>query len=595
MKSKSMYRGPIANLPDACFGDCLFATGKRGYGKSNLQRVAMERALSLNLRCGWIDAMGIGWGITVAADGKPGFAGVVVFGGDHGDLPISENSGAALGATLAKATFSWVLDLKGLKSKAKRVKFLADFTEALYEECEDQLLLFLDEVDLWAPQMLFDKQGPAAKLLGMMDELVRRGRIKGINVWMATQRPAAVNKNVISQADALTVMKLTLPHDLEATMLWLRKHVGKEKAIELESSLPALKKGEAFVYLTEPDLSVTRVQFPLCMTLDTMDPAKRQKSKHVDRAIIDLEAIRAQIGTVEEELRANDPVALREQLADLQCRFDHKSTIQFVPRENTLREIAAAKADGKRLGYRKGYAVGERSMIRQVARVMASKLRDDIKEVIEAAVSELKPSTEPPADDPHEEVLAADDALATQPWQQPMTEMHEKVVRQKILAGTDDADVGGGALRMLRVLAQRHPAHYTMGQWAALSGLKKGGSTYRTYVSRLRTAGYLDESDGLVSPTPAGLKAAGAAPAQPMGPKAVQEMWRKAVGGGSAAMLDIILAMHPNAVSRDALAVKLNMVAGGSTFRTYLSRLKSNGLVFVAGDNIKAADILFKG
>jgi len=219
MIPKYLQRGQINGLPDTALRDCLFLTGKRGYGKSFAQRGAMERALTLGLRCGWIDAMGIGWGITVAADGRPGFPNVVIFGGKHAHLPISEGSAAALGATLARATFSWVLDLTSLKGKASRVRFLAEFCEALYETNENQLLLFLDEVDLWAPQNILDKQGPAPRLLGLIDEIVRRGRVKGLSAWMATQRPAVVNKNVISQADGVVTLKLTLPHDIDAVML----------------------------------------------------------------------------------------------------------------------------------------------------------------------------------------------------------------------------------------------------------------------------------------------------------------------------------------------------------------------------------------
>jgi len=64
---KHLQAAPIPGLPDSALRDCLFLTGKRGYGKSYSQRKAMERALTLGLRCGWIDAMGIGWGVTVAA------------------------------------------------------------------------------------------------------------------------------------------------------------------------------------------------------------------------------------------------------------------------------------------------------------------------------------------------------------------------------------------------------------------------------------------------------------------------------------------------------------------------------------------------
>lgn len=47
MIPKYLHRDAIAGLPDSALRDCLFLTGKRGYGKSYSQRNAMERALTL--------------------------------------------------------------------------------------------------------------------------------------------------------------------------------------------------------------------------------------------------------------------------------------------------------------------------------------------------------------------------------------------------------------------------------------------------------------------------------------------------------------------------------------------------------------------
>ncbi len=323
----SLSRDNITGINDSLLVDCVLNMGKRGSGKSSTFRLAMERALTKRIRCGWVDAMGIGWGIAVAADGKTaGYPGVVVFGGEHGHLQIHEKAGKALGTTLAKANFSWVLDLKGLPSKAARVRFMSDFVEAIYEHCEEPLLLFMDEIDLWAPQMILDKQGPSAALLGAMHELVRRGRVKGLSVWMATQRPAEVSKGIISQADALFTFKLMAPQDLDAAMSWMKGHIGKEKASEWASRIPGLKKGEAIVYVTEPEVKVTQVQFPMIATLDTFSPPKKGQAAPSGKAMakVDLEAISSQIGAIEEDLKANDPKLLHEQIRALKAELAKK-------------------------------------------------------------------------------------------------------------------------------------------------------------------------------------------------------------------------------------------------------------------------------
>ena len=98
----------------------------------------------------------------------------------------------ALGWLLAAEALVCVVDLSELGSNAARRRFMAAFAEALYEANKEPLHLVLDEADLWAPQRpLPDQTG----LLGHIEEIVRRGRVRGFIPWLITQRPAVVHKN----------------------------------------------------------------------------------------------------------------------------------------------------------------------------------------------------------------------------------------------------------------------------------------------------------------------------------------------------------------------------------------------------------------
>lgn len=360
-----LHRGPIKGLPDSTLNECLFITAKRKAGKSYLQRLAFERALTKGLRTGWIDAMGIGWGITVQGDPAdlekpigPGYD-VVVFGGKHGHMPLSPTAGAALGLMLAKATFSWVLDISGFKSKAERVRFMAAFMDAIYENTASQLLLIVDEIDLWAPQTIMDKQGPVMQLLGTMDEIVRRGRIKGLVVWMATQRPAVVNKSIISMAEAMIAMKTLAPQDTEAVMSWMKFHLKKVDYLTWLARLPALHTGQGIVYLTEPEISITEQQFPLIHTLDTMSPrgaGDRQQSDKLG-AKPDIAAITKELGDLEEKLKADDPAFLKSEVARLKSELAKKPAPAVAP-SPTGAEMEAARQDGYGIGYQEGFQGG---------------------------------------------------------------------------------------------------------------------------------------------------------------------------------------------------------------------------------------------
>src|SRR5262249_17499689 len=112
----------------------------------------VERLLEMGARVAIVDPLGVWWGLRASADGSaPGYP-VVVFGGRHADVPITAEMGTALGQLIAGEALVCVIDLSELGSNAARRRFMAAFSEALYEANEEPLHLVLDEADLWAPQ-----------------------------------------------------------------------------------------------------------------------------------------------------------------------------------------------------------------------------------------------------------------------------------------------------------------------------------------------------------------------------------------------------------------------------------------------------------
>lgn len=141
---------------------------------------------------------------------------------------------------------------------------MSDFTEALYENNRAPLTLFVDEADQLAPQKL---PADMAMLLHRMERLIRMGRQRGIVMWMMTQRPQLLNKNLLSQAETLIAMKMTTPHDRKAIRDWMEAH-DPEQAKEVEDNLAKLHVGEAYVWVPPADF-LERIQFPLFSTFDS--------------------------------------------------------------------------------------------------------------------------------------------------------------------------------------------------------------------------------------------------------------------------------------------------------------------------------------
>jgi len=160
-------------------------------------------------------------------------------------------------------------------------------------------------------------------------------------------------------------------------------------------------------------------------------------------------------------------------------------------------------------------------------------------------------------------------------------------VRREATVDSGDVRLGGGALRMVQALADRHPAKFTEAQWATMSGLKRTGGTWSTYKSRIVQAGFVVEQGGYWTATDEAVSQFGDASRAPQTPEELLTDWKQKLGGGPARMLE---ALWAEPMSREQLAEAVNVEVTGGTFGTYLSRLRSNGLVNESGGVLSLSD-----
>ncbi|MBN9497822.1 MAG: DUF853 family protein [Alphaproteobacteria bacterium] len=535
-------------IPDEAAQRVVAYVGTTGSGKTYTAKGTAERFLSAGARVCVLDPTGAWWGLKSNAAGNAAGFSVVVFGGDHADVPIDDTTGAALGDLIAKSNLQCVVDVSAM-TMGGRVRFVTAFLEALYAHNRQPLYLILDEADMFAPQRPLPDQ---TVMLNRVEQIVRRGRIKGFRPWLISQRPAVLHKDVLSQAGTLVAMKLTAPQDRDAIGAWIEGQADRDQGKKLLADLPRLKTGEGYVWSPAAGL-LERVKFPAIKTFDSSrTPDDDDEVVEPTRlAEVDLTDIRARLSQVQAKAADADPKALRKRIADLEAKLAQAAPNPAMMVAEHARGVAEGIAQGR---------------LQMASEFGAS---------IEAVVRQFRaatPTTPTPAPRP---LPVANHA----PIQTPVAQ----------------AAKGGAEMRILRVLAQRHPARFTIAQWATLAGMKKSGGTWNTYVSRLRTAGYIDQSNGMVCATAAGLAAAGSMPAQPQTAAEIQAMWRESLGAAVGRMLDRVLEAYPNPIDRTSLAEALGMAASGGTFNTYLSRLRSNGLVTSDGRGVLAADILFGG
>jgi hypothetical protein len=208
---------------------CVIA--QSGAGKSYLIAVLCEKMLEKNAPFCIIDTEGEYFSL------KEKFQ-LLWAGGREADVNIEEIDLKKLAERAVKENVSLILDVSDVIDEKKIV---AEFVSALYET-ETRLrvpyLIIVEEADKFAPQTV-GKDPSTATVLKTIEEVSRRGRKRGLGLIVATQRPALINKNVLSQCGNQFIGKLTTENDLAAVNLFF---AGRKELDEL----PKLKQGEFF-------------------------------------------------------------------------------------------------------------------------------------------------------------------------------------------------------------------------------------------------------------------------------------------------------------------------------------------------------------
>ena len=147
------------------------------------------------------------------------------------------------------------------------------------------------------------------------------------------------------------------------------------------------------------------------------------------------------------------------------------------------------------------------------------------------------------------------------------------------------------ARKLLAALAQHAPARFTWGKAATLAGLKPSGGHFNSGRKDLRAAGYVVEANGLVAPTPDGLKAAGEVPPAPSTAADRLALWCGRLPAPAPEMLRALVAQGERYIDPNELAVMLGKKPSGGHWNSGIAVLRNNGLIEAEGRSYRAADL----
>lgn len=556
-------------IPNSALDDRLAFVGTSGSGKTYAAGTAVERLLATGARVVIVDPLDVWHGLRLTADGKSASPyNVVIFGGEHGDLPLTEHAGKLIGETVATMAESCIVSLGGLPSKAAERRFMLAFLETLYRKTDPKKTglyhLIFDEADLWAPQ-----RSTEPMLQSKMEEIVRRGRVKGFIPWLITQRPAVISKDVLSQADGLIAMKLTSSQDRNAVGDWVKGQADEGQWKTIYNDLATMPRGTGIVWLPAHGHLAT-AQFPAKKTFDSSrTPSRGEKRVAISLKPIDLGSLRTKLSSIEEETKANDPAALKAEIAKLRKELAAKPVPAPAVDPKALAEaehngFRHGKAVGKSMGYVDGYNACRQDVVDALPIVMKEspeEYREDM-----AVISGV----------PRVPKSAA--RAVSAPKAAPVVNHQPSGAPSKLPPGE----------RAVLIAAVQYGG-VDRDQLSVLTGYKR--SSRDAYIARLREKGLVEVSGPTIAPTDAARDALGD-DYQPLPTgHALQEYWMARLPEGEKRVLACVIDCYPNEVERTAIDQATGYKR--SSRDAYIARLKSRRLVTTDSGGVTAASTLF--
>lgn len=344
----------VFSVPEDFASQTSALLGVRGSGKTNSAVVMVEALIQNGCQVVVIDPTDVWWGLQSSADGKKAGLPIPVIGGEHSNLPLRDADGAVIADFVVDQQASAILSIDHL-SKAGMRRFVLALAERIYHRkgparYRTPLFVVIDECDWFVPQKLGkgERGGIEARMVGAVEDLVRRGRAKGFGVCLISQRPASINKDVLTQVEWLIAHRHTSPQDRKALDEWIQAHDTQGMRSTFMAQIASLPTGTAYFWSPLNDVFQS-VAVDKCSTFDSRQtPRGGRKARGPKRlAQIDLEALKAALAETVEAAESNDPRQLKKQIAQLQRQLDqarHRpadpSAIQDAVSDAVLRERA---------------------------------------------------------------------------------------------------------------------------------------------------------------------------------------------------------------------------------------------------------------
>jgi len=596
--------------------------GMGGSGKSWLMMLLAEKFLEVHAQTVFLDPKGEAWGLRLMADGKTPAFPIPIFGGEHGDIPITPTMGRIVAEMIVERNYSAVIDVSEFTAQ-EHYQFNYDFATRLFELKKKKpgaMSLMIDEAQDFIPQNLSDK-GMETKMLAAFNRVVKNLRSKGVGIVMASPRPQEVNKKSLNLSEVWFCFQMTGLSERE-TMEKYFLEKDKEEAAKIKNLLPSLSVGLAHVW--SPRLLKVSDQFNIGQrkTFDSSATPEVGARRVVARklSVIDIGKLTESMKEVIDEAKAKDPDKLLEQIQlltsernDLAARVSNLESRQAKSNDKPARVKTETKVVEKKIMVAGDLTRAERIVERieklQLELETTSNNLAEPLAVIAGVVHDARLANEAEVGKVIErEPLFEVETVPGTPVQLGSREARKlpTVTREYFERRHESAEVSsngdGDSLpegeRVILAAIAQHQKGLTPKQVTAITGYKK--SSRNTYLSRLRSKGCIISRDGRDVATGDGVRMLGSdyKPLPTHGRPLVEHL-QKTLPSGEWKCLQAILAPSLAAYSNGGNRVgvtpaRISEVTGfeKSSRNTYVSRLCSREVVERSDGNLYPNSIL---
>lgn len=488
-----------------------------------------------------------------------------------GDVSVDLKSASLFAKKLLELNVSAIIDLYDLSHQDRKEyvrRFLTGMMNAP-KKLRHPVLVIIDEAHVFCPE-----KGQSVSSEAVID-LMTRGRKRGYCGVLATQRLSKLHKDAAAEANNKLIGRTGLDIDMKRAAEELG-FTGKEQYLSLRN----LESGEFFAYgpaiskevikLTVGNVNTTHPKAGSRIVAGTTVPPT-EKIKNLLNQLKDLpQAVQQEEETLESLKR--EAFNLKQELLKI------KRAGVPVPQEaiqqavNLVKREMEASRDKEREEWQK-----------QIENFFG--ILEQIGQITKEALQNKNTVYKNPT---LERVSLGYSAKIKE---QEADAVVLPVQRQIPTSYPTQDGLRAGAVRILTVLASRYPMKFTKAQLATLSKFKVTGGSYNTYLSALRTRGFISQDGSFINITEEGLQEVGTVPPAPQTTEENIKMWMDNLKPGAQKLFQAIL--DHSGLTREELAEYIGMTYTGGSFNTYLSMLRSNGLIEMDGSLIKPSPTLF--